>query len=89
MSDEPSILSRWSARKRAVAAEDAEASVAEPRTGETSEDVGARAAELEANRRAAEAVDLDSLDRDSDLSVFLRGRARTVAQGSASKALAL
>lgn len=69
MSDDPSILSRWSARKRAVAAENAE-----PPAQDAPQDVDgeARAAELEANRLAAEAVDLDTLDKDSDMSIFLR-----------------
>ena len=69
MSDDPSILSRWSARKRAVAAEEAQQTAAQA-AGAT--DAEARAAELDANRRAAQSVDLDALDKDSDLSVFLR-----------------
>lgn len=73
MSDERSLLSRWSARKRAVEAESAAAPAAEAAEGATEEiDADARAAELEANRLAAEAVDLETLDKDSDMSVFLR-----------------
>lgn len=69
MSDERSILSRWSARKRAVEAESPEPPVQDTPTDAERE---AREAELEANRLVAEAVDLETLDKDSDMSVFLR-----------------
>lgn len=73
MSDERSILSRWSARKRAVAAESPEPPVQDtPTDAEREAREAELEAELEANRLAAEAVDLETLDKDSDMSVFLR-----------------
>jgi hypothetical protein len=77
MADQPddNILSRWSRRK--IAAKDAsEVSVLPPEQSVSSEEdteaVLARQAELESNRKAAEAVDLDKLNKDSDLSVFMK-----------------
>ena len=66
MKDE-GALSRWSRRKRGVAPEAAEASP-EPTAPEpeVSPEV------LEANRAAAEAVDLETIGRGSDMSVFER-----------------
>ncbi|MCV6596861.1 MAG: DUF3306 domain-containing protein [Mangrovicoccus sp.] len=65
MSPREPFLSRWSARKRAEATPPAP-------EAEPSPQAAPDPTELEANRAAAEAVDLDSLDKDSDLSVFLR-----------------
>ncbi len=59
--EEGAFLSRWSRRKRAVEPAPEPDAAAEP-----------DAAELAANRAAAEAVDLDALDRHSDLSTFLK-----------------
>ncbi len=62
-----SRLSRWSKRKLAVAEEEkAEAPVA------TDTELEERAAQLVANREAAEAVDLEALDGDSDFSIFMK-----------------
>lgn len=72
MSDDPSLLSRWSARKRAVAAEDAAPDLPANDAAQDDAAAAARAVELDANRLAAEAVDLETLDKDSDLSLFLR-----------------
>lgn len=67
-------LSRWSKRKLAVANEEAEVDGAVERPD--AESVAAQEAELQAelqvNREAAEAVDLDSLDEESDFSVFMK-----------------
>ncbi len=71
MSDERSILSRWSARKRAAATEKTDPDAVAPPQDDPADDAALEAERL-ANREAAEAIDLDSLDRDSDLSVFLR-----------------
>lgn len=57
--DDP--FSRWAKRKEAVARQEAEAEAPKP-----------DAEDLAANARAAEAVDLETLGPDSDLSVFLR-----------------
>ena len=67
--EDDNVLARWSKRKRAVVeeAEATEKSV-EPES-EISEE---RQAELLANREAAESIDLDTIDGDSDLSLFMK-----------------
>lgn len=68
-----SRLSRWSKRKIAATRQRETAAV---ESGDTpsadAEQQARRAAELAANREAAEAIDLDRLDGDSDYSVFLK-----------------
>ena len=67
-------LSRWSKRKLAVANQETELAGAVERPD--AESVAAQEAELQAqlqaNREAAESVDLDSLDEESDFSVFMK-----------------
>lgn len=72
------FLARWSRRKQAVAAGE---EIADEIPGETAgriDPVGEakideeQAAELEANRLAAEAVDIDALEYESDFSVFFK-----------------
>lgn len=80
-SDDSNILSRWSRRK--LAARDAAASeqaadqaptAQSDATGpeKDAEAIAARKAELQANREAAEAVDLKTLNEESDFSVFMK-----------------
>ncbi len=79
--EDEQFLSRWSRRKLAARTPEAK----EPESDETreaSEDaegterdaeaVAAREAELRANREAAEAVDLQTINEDSDFSVFMK-----------------
>ena len=69
------FLSRWSRRKRLVEVdppqpeEPAEAGALEPAVEPEPEVVDE---ELEANRLAAEAIDIDSLGKDDDFTVFLK-----------------
>ncbi|WP_157014757.1 DUF3306 domain-containing protein [Mesorhizobium xinjiangense] len=70
------FLERWSRRKRKAGAAEHAASNEEPVTApagdaEPPENEAARA-EMEANRRAAEAVDIDALEKGDDFSVFFR-----------------
>ena len=77
--DDKGFFSRWSDRKRAIAAgEDVvqddpqlapSVDMVEP---ENAEEEAARLAELTANREAAEAIDIDALDYDSDYSAFFK-----------------
>ena len=77
--DDKGFFSRWSGRKRAIAAgEDVvqddphlapPVDLVEP---ENAEEETARLAELTANREAAEAIDIDALDYDSDYSAFFK-----------------
>ena len=77
--DDKGFFSRWSDRKRAIAAgEDVvqddpqlppPVDMVEP---ENAEEEAARLAELDANREAAEAIDIDALDYDSDYSAFFK-----------------
>ena len=64
------VLSRWSKRKRQLATE-ADAA-GETDKSETSENTEMREAELLANREAAEAIDLDTITEESDLSLFMK-----------------
>ncbi len=66
-------LSRWSKRKIASARQsETDAGRVDAPPSEDAEVQARHAAELAANREAAEAVDLDALDADSDFSVFLK-----------------
>ena len=77
--DDKGFFSRWSGRKRAIAAgEDVvqddphlapPVDLVEP---ENAEEETARLAELTANREAAEAIDIEALDYDSDYSTFFK-----------------
>ncbi len=81
-SDDDNLLSRWSRRKQATRdAATQEQTLPEQspdapgnahRPAEDAEASAAREAELQANRVAAEAVDLETLDKDSDFSVFMK-----------------
>jgi len=69
--EDENFASRWSRRKRAVAAEAAaEAHKPTPETVAAEEQV--RLAEEEANRLAAEAVDLEAVKYGDDFSIFLK-----------------
>ena len=65
------VLSRWSSRKRAAAHEKLPKTAAVAKEMPETENAELEA-ELDANRVAAEAIDLDSISEDSDLSVFLK-----------------
>ncbi|MGF1622205.1 MAG: DUF3306 domain-containing protein [Rhodomicrobiaceae bacterium] len=87
-----SLLSRWSRRKRA--AREGEATEAErqpvPETAKEPADAEAiaeREAELEANRKAAEAVDLTKLDKTVDFSVFMKAGVPALLRKQAMAAL--
>jgi hypothetical protein len=67
MAEDRGFLARWSARKRQV-----EADRPSPAPAEADAEVAALAEQEAANRAAAEAVDLDSLDAASDYTVFLK-----------------
>lgn len=72
---EESFLSRWSQRKRAAEAEAEEKDAGKPRSAETAAAVGepGGAAEPDDGRiDPAELPDIDSLDADSDFTVFLK-----------------
>ncbi|MEM9277770.1 MAG: DUF3306 domain-containing protein [Pseudomonadota bacterium] len=66
---EDGVLSRWSKRKRGLV-KDKE--IIELSEAEEQELLDAHEAELEANREAAEAIDLDTIDEESDLSLFMK-----------------
>lgn len=68
-----SRLSRWSKRKIAATRQPETAAVETDESPSVdAEQQARRATELAANREAAEAIDLDRLDGDSDYSVFLK-----------------
>ena len=76
---ENGFLSRWSKRKQAIAAGEEiselspeETAVEEERAQKEYEESDERLAELEANKEAAEAIDLDTLNYDSDFSAFFK-----------------
>jgi hypothetical protein len=90
--EDSNLLSRWSRRKRA--AREGEAVEAEPKpapeTVKEPADAGAIAAhevELEANRKAAEAVDLTKLDEKVDFSVFMKAGVPALLRKQAMAAL--
>ncbi|MFK5980441.1 MAG: DUF3306 domain-containing protein [Rhizobiaceae bacterium] len=74
MSDEDkntSRLSRWSKRKLAVA-EETKNDVLPEEDIVDAEAAEALAAEYQANREAAEAIDIEAIDEDTDFSVFMK-----------------
>lgn len=71
--DDGGFLSRWSRRKREVeAAEAAEAAEAQTPDVVDPEAVAREAEELEQNRLAAEAVDIDSMKAGDDFGLFMK-----------------
>jgi len=87
--DDAQFLSRWS-RRKLEAREAAEKPVAEEASVPQEEDAGtiaAREAELQANREAAEAVDLATLSEKSDFSVFMKDGVPAVLRRQAMAAL--
>ena len=71
--DKEGKLSRWAARKRAVQSGDILDDAVEPSQVETVEEkLEAKAKELEANRLAAEAVDLENISQETDFKLFLK-----------------
>ncbi len=90
--EDANLLSRWSRRKRAArdgGAVEAEArtvpaTVKEPADAEA---IAAREAELEANRKTAEAVDLTKLDETVDFSVFMKAGVPALLRKQAMAAL--
>ena len=68
--EDDGVISRWSKRKRGIAVEgDPETEVSPEEQREVDE---AREAELLENRQAAEEIDLDTIDEESDLSIFMK-----------------
>ncbi len=63
------VLSRWSKRKLKPVEEEP---TADPSTDEQQQIIDAHEAELAANQEAAEAINLDMIDEESDLSLFLK-----------------
>lgn len=89
MAEEKDFLARWSERKRAVASQ-AQADDPELAPGEPSTSEGGAAEEIEeaeANRIAAESIDLDSLDFRSDYSVFFKNGVPKALQAEARRRL--
>jgi hypothetical protein len=72
--EDTNILSRWSRRKLAAREPEAKREPDQPRETpeEEAERLAARDAELQANREAAEAIDLEKLDDTTDFSVFMK-----------------
>lgn len=66
------VLSRWSKRKRELADAPEEKTAAVASQEEQDAELEARELELAANREAAEEIDLDTIDEDSDLSLFMK-----------------
>ena len=66
------FLERWSRRKRDNESEKERRIDTPDDAGPSAVDPDERRLELEKNRKAAEAIDLDSLDADSDFSPFLK-----------------
>jgi len=65
------VLSRWSKRKRELANTPEETEV-KPSQEEQDEALEAHELELAANREAAEEIDLETIDEESDLSLFMK-----------------
>ncbi len=81
------LLSRWSARKRAVAQNEtamAEAQIEADRQKEQQPDIEARQA---ANREIAEAIDIDVADYDTDFTPFLKDGVPAALRRRALKAM--
>ncbi len=87
--DDSQFLSRWS-RRKLEAREAAEKPIAEEASvlqEEDAETIAAREAELQANREAAEAVDMATLNEKSDFSVFMKDGVPAVLRRQAMAAL--
>ena len=68
--EDDGVISRWSRRKRGIAVEtDQEKKISAEEQKEVDE---ALEAELLENRQAAEEIDLDTIDEESDLSIFMK-----------------
>ena len=91
--DDKGFFSRWSDRKRAIAAgevvvdDDPQLPPVELAEPAKAEEEAARLAELTANREAAEAIDIDALDYDSDYSAFFKDGVPTVLRQKAMRLL--
>jgi len=91
--DDKGFFSRWSDRKRAIAAgedvvqDDPQLPPVELTEPENAEEEAARLAELNANREAAEAIDIDALDYDSDYSAFFKDGVPTLLKQKAMRLL--
>ncbi|MEQ8653049.1 MAG: DUF3306 domain-containing protein [Kiloniellales bacterium] len=70
--EDPGFLSRWSQRKRGIDAEEAAVGDAAAATPAGESEAEANEVEEAENRAAAEAVDLEALDYESDYEVFLK-----------------
>ena len=87
------FFSRWSDRKRAIAAgdvvveDDPQLAPVEVSAPANAEEEAARLAELTANREAAEAIDIDALDYDSDYSAFFKDGVPTLLRQKAMRLL--
>lgn len=87
--DNPQFLSRWSRLKtqaREVAENPVAAETPAPQEADA-EAIATRKAELQANREAAESVDLTTLDEKCDFSVFLKDGVPQVLRRQAMAAL--
>ena len=68
--EDDGVISRWSRRKRGIAVEDdQEKKISAEEQKEVDE---ALEAELLENRQAAEEIDLETIDEESDLSIFMK-----------------
>ncbi|MEP1443632.1 MAG: DUF3306 domain-containing protein [Hyphomicrobiales bacterium] len=87
------FFSRWSDRKRAIAAgdvvvdDDPQLPPVDVAPAANAEEEAARLAELTANREAAEAIDIDALDYDSDYSAFFKDGVPTMLRQKAMRLL--
>jgi len=87
------FLSRWSRRKQAIAAGETVPDVSPerapliPSAASQQQISEERAAELEANKTAAEAIDLDTLEYDSDFSAFFKDGVPTLLRQKALRIL--
>ena len=91
--DDKGFFSRWSDRKRAIAAgvdvveDDPQLPPVDLTESAKAEEEAARLAELTANREAAEAIDIDALDYDSDYSAFFKDGVPTLLRQKAMRLL--
>lgn len=86
MNEDKDFLSRWSERKRKVAIEE-ESLEQEAERSDVAVEQSDGLEEAEANRRAAEAVDLKTLDFGSDYSVFFKRGVPKALQAEARRRL--
>lgn len=84
---EGGVLSRWSARKVAVAQGEAEAANAEPAAKLEDAEQLEKEARQTANRQAAEAIDIETADYGTDFTPFLRDGVPPALRRRALKAL--